>query len=90
MPRSKSITPPEEILSDLEASLAGTLRPVRPSKDFILRLRDRVRRAEPYMLAERIANWRSFLVVIGGVISGALLMITVARALFHLVGRRNM
>jgi hypothetical protein len=29
------------------------------------------------------------MLVLGGVISGALVMLTVARALFHIVGRRD-
>jgi hypothetical protein len=90
MPRRKLTTPPEEIFTDLEAHLAGTLRPVRPPGDFLQRLRERVRLPEPRLLAERIASWRFFFVVIGGVMSAMLLVITVARALFHLVGRRNL
>jgi hypothetical protein len=90
MPRRKLTTPAEEIFTDLEAHLAGTLRPVRPPGGFSQRLRERIRLPEPRLIAERIASWRFFFVVVGGVISGALLMITVARALFHLVGRRNL
>jgi hypothetical protein len=44
---------------------------------------------EPRLIAERIASWRFFFVAIGGVISAMLLVITVARALFHLMGRRS-
>jgi hypothetical protein len=90
MPRRKLTPPPEEILSDLEAHLAGTLKPVAPPMDFSQRLRARIHMPQPRLLAERIASWRFFFVVVGGVISGALLMITVARALFHLTGRRNL
>jgi hypothetical protein len=81
---------PEEILTGLEAHLAGTLRPVRPPGDFHQRLRERIRLLEPRLIAERITSWRFFFVVIGGVMSAMLLIITVARALFHLIGRRNL
>jgi hypothetical protein len=89
MTRSKTTTPPEETLSDLEAHLAGTLRPVRPPKGLAQRLRDRVHMPEPRLIAERLTSWRFFFVAFGGVISGMLLIITVARALFHLFGRRS-
>jgi hypothetical protein len=84
------LTPtPAETLTDLEAHLAGTLKPVAPPRDFAQRLRARIRMPEPRLLAERIASWRFFFVAIGGVISAMLLVITVARALFHLSGRRS-
>lgn len=89
MPRRKLTPPPEEILSDLEAHLAGTLKPVAPPMGFSQRLRARIHLPGPRLLAERIASWRFFFVAIGGVISAMLLVITVARALFHLMGRRS-
>jgi len=89
MPRRKSSPPPAETFTELEAHLAGTLRPVAPPRDFVQRLRERVHMPEPRLIAERIASWRFFFVAIGGVISAMLLVITVARALFHLMGRRS-
>ena len=89
MPRRKLTPTPAETLTDLEAHLAGTLKPVAPPRDFAQRLRARIRMPEPRLLAERIASWRFFFVAIGGVISVMLLVITVARALFHLSGRRS-
>lgn len=79
----------EQSLNEIEAHLAGTLRRVRPPSGMTQRLRDRVRLAEPRLVAERLANWRFYLLTIGGVISGMMLIITVARALFHLTGRRG-
>lgn len=89
MPRRKLTTPPEETFTDLEAHLAGTLKPVAPPRGFVQRLRVRVHMPEPRLIAERIASWRFFFVAIGGVMSAMLLIITVARALFHLTGRRS-
>ncbi|RJP49031.1 MAG: hypothetical protein C4583_13380 [Anaerolineaceae bacterium] len=89
MPRRKTIPPPAENLSDIEAHLAVTLKPVAPPRGFSQRLRERVRIPEPRLIAERIASWRFFFVAVGGVMSAMVLVITVARALFHLVGRRS-
>ena len=82
--------PPVESLTDLEEQLAGTLRPVQTPRGLAQRLRERVRLAEPRRIAERISNWRFFFVVFSSVISGMLITITVARALFHLFGRRSL
>ncbi len=89
MPRRKKTPSPPETLTDLETRLAGTLKPVAPPSGLARRLRERVRLPEPRLLAERIANWRFFFVIVGGTISGLALVITLARALFHLVGRRQ-
>lgn len=89
MSRRKQPSPSAEIFADLETHLAGTLKRVAPPRGLVQRLRERVRIPEPRLIAERIASWRFFFVVIGGVMSGMVLILTVARALFHLFGRRQ-
>ena len=89
MPRRKQLPPPAESLTDLETHLAGTLRPVAPPMGFSQRLRDRVRIPEPRLLAERVLSWKFFFVAVGGVMSGLVIVITAARALFYLFGRRQ-
>jgi hypothetical protein len=89
MPRRKSIPPPTVNFTELEAHLAGTLRPVAPPRDFTQRLRARIHMPDPRLIAERIASWRFFFVAIGGTMSAMLLIITVARALYHLTGRKT-
>lgn len=79
----------EKNLHDIETHLAGTLKRVRPPTGLVQRLRDRVRLPEPRLLAVRLGDWRSYFVAVGGVMSGMLLALTVARALFHLFGRRQ-
>ena len=89
MPRRKTALPPTETLTDLETHLAGTLTRVAPPRGFSRRLRERVRIPEPRLIAERIATWKFFFVAVGGVMSGMLIILTVARALFHIFGRRQ-
>ena len=79
----------EDNFNTIESQLAGTLRRVRPPSGMTQRLRDRVRLAEPRLVAARLADWRFYLLTVGGVISGMLVLVTVARALFHLTGRRG-
>lgn len=79
-----------ENLESLEAHLAGTLRPVAPPKDFVQRLRDRVRLPEREVIVSRLRDWNRLFLVFGSVMSGMLIVITIARALYYMVGRRRM
>lgn len=90
MNKRKVITPPALELDELEAHLAGTLKPVAPPREFIRRLRGRIHFPPREEIVSRLRNWNRWLFVLGGVISGVLMILTVARALFHLFGRRNM
>jgi len=80
----------DEILLDIEERLAGTLKPIRPSRDVVQRLRERIHFPDREEITIRLADWKRMFLVFGGVMSGLLVVITVARALFYLVGRRHM
>ena len=82
--------PSLENLESLEAHLAGILRPIAPSKDFVQSLRERVRLPERGVFVSRLRDWKRLFLVFGSVMSGMLVIITIARALYYLVGRRNM
>ena len=78
----------EEQVMALEAHLAGALRPVSPPIEVVQRLRERVRFPQPEEIASRFRDWQRMFVVFGGVMYGMLMIITVARALYYLVGRK--
>lgn len=89
MVRRRKIDPDQE-LNELEAHLAGTLRPVTPPKDMIQRLRERVRFPQAHEIASQLSKeWTKMFLVLGGVMSGFLVLVTVARAFFYFVGRRH-
>jgi hypothetical protein len=73
----------------IEAQLDGMLRPVAPPRELLLRLRDRIRFPERSVIVSRLRDWQTLMLVLGGALSGGLVVLTVARALFHLVGRRH-
>lgn len=73
----------------LEARLAGTLKRIAPRKDFVRGLRGRIHIPPREEITFRLHDWERLFLVFGGVISGTLVVLTVARALFHLFGRRN-
>jgi hypothetical protein len=87
---SNKTTPPDEAILDLEERLAGTLKPIRPPQETVQRLRGRIYIPDREEIVLRFRDWQRMFLVFGGVMSGLLLMITLARALFHLVGRRHM
>ena len=90
MNRRTTITLPELELDELETHLAGTLKPVAPPREFVRRLRGRIHLPHREEIVLRLRDWNRWLFVLGGVMSGVLMILTAARALFHLFGRRNM
>lgn len=81
---------PEEDIQFLEAHLAGTLKPVTPSREVIQRLRGRIQMPNREEITLRLTDWRRLFIVFGGVVSGMLLLITLARAFYYLTGRKDM
>jgi hypothetical protein len=79
----------EARLDVIEARLAGALRRVTPPHGLVQRLRERIRMPDRREIAGRLRDWQALLLVLGGVLSGALVLITFARALYHVVGRRH-
>ena len=80
----------DDILLDLEERLAGTLKPIRPSRDLVQRLRERIRFPAREEITLRLRDWQRMFLVFGGVMSGMLALITIARAFYYLVGRKHM
>jgi hypothetical protein len=89
MARSKTNKLPDDIILNLEARLAGTLKPIQPSSDLVQRLRERIRMPAREEIVSRLNDWKRMFLVFGGVMSGLLLVITLARAFFYFVGRRQ-
>jgi hypothetical protein len=89
MTKRKQTNTPDEDIQFLEAHLAGTLKPVAPPKEIVQRLSMRMRMPNREEITMRLTDWRRLFLVFGGVVSGMLLFITVARALYYLSGRRG-
>jgi len=90
MARNKTTTTPDDILLNLEARLAGTLKPVQPSNDIVQRLKERLHFPDRAEIVVRLSDWRRLFLVLGGVMSGLLILMTVARAFFYFFGRKQM
>ena len=89
MARRKQTHTPEEDIQFLEAHLAGTLKPVTPPREIIQRLRGRIQMPNREELTLRLTDWRRLFFVFGGVMSGLLLLVTIARTFYYLTGRKG-
>jgi hypothetical protein len=89
MNSQNSMDDPELELNEFEAHLAGMLKPLAPSSNVTQRVRRRIHMPQRSEIVMRFNQWRSLFIALGGALSGILLFITVARALFHLMGRRS-
>lgn len=81
---------PEDQLFVLEEYLAGALKPITPPRDLVQRLRERIHFPQTEEIVWQLGNWRRLFLVYGGVMSGLLLAITIARAFFYFLGKRQM
>jgi hypothetical protein len=71
----------------VEAELQAALKPIRPSNKFVQTVRKRIHFTPPVLLANKPPQAQHFLLVLGGVLSVSLLLITGVRAIFYLVNR---
>ena len=79
----------EQQIDAIEGRLAGTLRRFTPPPDFVTRLRGHIHVPERDEIVIRLYEWERLAVVFAGVLSGAVAILTVARAMYHLFGRRS-
>ena len=78
-----------EDLDAVEAHLAGALKPVAAPQDMIQRLRGSIQIPSREEIQLRLSDWRRLFFVFGGVLSGLLVIITLARALYFIIARKN-
>jgi len=84
----KEKTGNEDQLFALEEHLADTLKPITPPSELVVRMRDRIRVPQREEIASRIDSWQRLFLVFGGVMSGFVVIVTIARAFFYFVGRK--
>ena len=79
----------ESQIDEIEGRLAGTLRRITPRREFVQHLRAHIHVPERSEIVVRLQDWERLMLVFGGVLSGAVMIVTVARAMYHLFGRRS-
>ena len=78
----------EAQLNALEEHLAFALKPITPPSELVVRMRERIRIPQSEEIVFRIGNWQRLFLVFGGMMSGFVLIVTIARALFYFLGRK--
>jgi hypothetical protein len=73
----------------LEQKLASTLKPVKPSPGFIQTTRRRFNFASPTTVAQRLADSNYIYILLASSIGAALLIITIVRFIYSLLGRNK-
>jgi hypothetical protein len=86
--RRKDTIEKEVQLYALEEHLADTLKPITPPSDLVVRMRDRIRMPQRQEIVTRIGDWQRLFLVFGGVMSGFVVVVTVARAFFYFLSRK--
>jgi len=89
MTKRSSNLNPETDIQFLEAHLAGTLKPVAPPREIVQRLSKRIQMPNREKITASFSDWNRLFLVFGGVLSGMVLIITVARVFYYLAGRRG-
>ena len=89
MTENHTFTPQDTDLEFLESRLSRTLKRVSPPSGLVERLRGRVQIPTRSEIKLRFSDWRRLFVVFGRVMSGLLVLVTLARAFYYLVGRRS-
>jgi hypothetical protein len=79
----------EENFAEIEAHLAGTLKRVPASNDMFQRLYSRIQIPTRSEISLRLQDWRRLFFVFSGVLSGMLLLVTLARALYYFASRKG-
>jgi hypothetical protein len=79
----------EDDLQSLETHLSQTLKRVTPPSGMVERLRSRIQMPTRSEITLRLSDWRRLFFVFGGVLSGMLILVTLARVMYYFAGRRN-
>ena len=85
----KRIEMAKEQIGELETYLSGALKPIRPPVDVVQRLQERIGSLEPSRIAKRLSNWELSIITVGSVMSAAMVILTVVRALFYFFERHK-
>jgi hypothetical protein len=78
-----------EKITSLENRLSGVLKPIKPRKEFVHGVAQRIKTGTQATFVERIANWHVIAMLIAGVISMAVFLAVLGRVLLSLLGKKR-
>lgn len=77
-------------LNLFEARLQSALHPVQPANNYVQSVRQRIHFKPPMEISRQAVNPPSLAMILGGVLSVSLLIITIARAFFYFIHRSRL
>jgi hypothetical protein len=80
---SKIISDTHAKLTAVEQRLAKALQPIKAPREFVQTVRQRMHFAPPGVAVARVMNPQKLLLILGGVVSGLLVLVTLARAIYY-------
>jgi hypothetical protein len=86
MNTNKSFSSP---IDTMEAQLQAAFKPVKPSREFVKTVKNRINLSSPAVAIRRASNPNSLLIILGSVLSALVLILTVTRALYYLLGKSS-
>lgn len=87
MTNTRTFSTQEDDLNSLETHLSRTLKRVPPPNGMVERLRSRIQIPTRSEITLRLSDWRRLFFVFSGVLSGMLILVTLARAFYYFAGR---
>jgi hypothetical protein len=75
-------------ISSLENQLSGVLKPIKPRREFVHGVAQRIQTGTQLAFVDRIADWHLIAVMIAGLISLTVVLTIVGRVLLSLLGKK--
>ncbi len=76
-------------IASMEHRLSGVLRPIKPRKEFVHGIAQRIRKTQQTAFVDRIANWHLIAMLIAGLVSLAVFLAVLGRALLSLLDKKR-
>jgi hypothetical protein len=78
-----------EKITSLENRLSGVLRPIKPRKEFVHGVGQRIQTNTQAAFVDRVANWRLIAILIAGFLSLGIFLAVVGRVLQSLLRKKR-
>jgi hypothetical protein len=78
-----------EKITSMENRLSGVLKPIKPRKEFVYEIAQRIQTKTQTSLVDRVAEWHFVALLIGGFISIAVFLAILARVLSSLLKKKT-
>ncbi|HTX92325.1 MAG TPA: hypothetical protein VMC09_14030 [Anaerolineales bacterium] len=79
----------QQIKAPMENRLSGAFKPIAPRREFVHKLGNRIQHSNRVTIVNHVANWHVLAALIAGLVSLAVLLAMLGRALVSLAGKKR-